>query len=78
MGPFIPRERAPYTFSIGGWVAHTTGLDAEEYRKSLTLAGKRTPFIQVILRRYPGCYEDRDRVTFARVEQGEKWMQLEP
>jgi len=27
-GPFTPRERAPYTHWIGGWVAPRDGLDS--------------------------------------------------
>jgi hypothetical protein len=38
-GRFTPRERAPGTHSIGGWVDPRTGLDDVEKRKFLTLPG---------------------------------------
>jgi hypothetical protein len=36
---FIPRERSPRTYWIGGWVGPKVGLDAVEKKKNLTLAG---------------------------------------
>jgi hypothetical protein len=37
--PVYPRERAPGTLWIGGWVDSRTSLDAVEKRKFLTLLG---------------------------------------
>jgi hypothetical protein len=36
---FSPRERAPGTHWIGGWVGHRTGVDDMEERKMSTLPG---------------------------------------
>jgi hypothetical protein len=38
-GRFTPRERAPGTHSIGGWVGPRAGLGNVEKRKFLTLPG---------------------------------------
>jgi hypothetical protein len=29
-GCFIPRDKAPYTHWVGGWVGHSAGVDAVE------------------------------------------------
>jgi hypothetical protein len=39
-----PRERAPGTHHIGGWVVHRAGLDSVENGKSLSLPGFETTF----------------------------------
>jgi hypothetical protein len=41
--PLYPRERAPGTHFIGGWVDPTAGLDDMEKRKILTLSGLELP-----------------------------------
>jgi hypothetical protein len=38
-GRFTPREGAPGTYLIGGWVGPRAGLDDVEKRKFLTLPG---------------------------------------
>jgi hypothetical protein len=39
LGRFTPRERAPGTHWIGGWVGPRAGLDYEEKTKFLILPG---------------------------------------
>jgi hypothetical protein len=63
--PLHPRERAPGTHCIGGWVDPRAGLDDMENRKFLTLPGlepqplSRPARSQSLYRlRYPGSYMD--------------------
>jgi hypothetical protein len=45
---FIPRERAPGTHWIGGWVDPKTGLDDVEKKKFLDPTGIRTPTPSIV------------------------------
>jgi hypothetical protein len=54
-GRLIPRERAPGTHWIGGWVGPRTVLDAEVKRKIPSPRRKsnpRTPNVQPVAQRY--------------------------
>jgi hypothetical protein len=51
-GRFILKEGTPGTHWIGGWVGPRDGVDALEYRKSLSPTENRTPALQLIARRY--------------------------
>jgi hypothetical protein len=42
-GRFTPRDRAPDTHWIGGWVGPRVGLNSVEERKTCSRAGNRTP-----------------------------------
>jgi hypothetical protein len=51
-GRFTPREGAPGTHSVGGWVGPRDGLDMVSKRKIPSPAGNRTPIIQPVASRY--------------------------
>jgi hypothetical protein len=54
-GRFTPRERAPGTHWIGGWVGPTAVLDAVVKRKipsPLRESNPRTPIVQPVAQRY--------------------------
>jgi hypothetical protein len=53
--PLYPRERAPGTHFIGGWVDHRAGLDDMEKWKFLILPGLELPprlLVQPVASRY--------------------------
>jgi hypothetical protein len=54
-GRFIPRERAPFTHWIGGWVGLRAGLDAVAKRKIPSPRRElnpRTPILRSVAQRY--------------------------
>jgi hypothetical protein len=54
-GHFTPKERAPGTYWIGGWVDLRAGLDDLEKRKFLTPVGlelRPLPVVQPVASRY--------------------------
>jgi hypothetical protein len=54
-GRFTPRERAPVTHCIGGWVSPRTVLDAAVKRKIPSPrqeSNPRTPIVQPVAQRY--------------------------
>jgi hypothetical protein len=54
-GRFTPRERAPGTHWIGGWVGHRAILDAVVKRKIPSLhqeSNPRTPIVQPVVSHY--------------------------
>jgi hypothetical protein len=54
-GRFSPRERAPFTHWIGGWVGPRAGLDDVEKRKFLTLPGLEQKQTQIVSFTYVKC-----------------------
>jgi hypothetical protein len=46
--PLYPRERAPGTHFIGGWVDPRAGLDDMDKRKFFDLTETRTPALPVV------------------------------
>jgi hypothetical protein len=50
-GGFTPRERAPITHWIGGWVGPRTGLDTGEEKNSQPLLGLEPTIIQLVAQR---------------------------
>jgi hypothetical protein len=52
---FIPRERAPGTHWIRGWVGPIASLDDVEKRKYLTLPGLELRPLQPVASRYANC-----------------------
>jgi hypothetical protein len=56
---FAPRERAPCTHWIGGWVGPRAGLDAVSKGKIPSLLQKLNPdypIVQLVASRYPGSW----------------------
>jgi hypothetical protein len=43
-----PGKQPTGTHCIGGWVGLRAGEDAVDYKKSHSLAGKRTPAVQLV------------------------------
>jgi hypothetical protein len=51
-GRFTPKERAPGTHWIGGWMGPRTVLDAVVKKKIPAPAGNRTPIVQPVAHHY--------------------------
>jgi hypothetical protein len=58
-GQLYPRERAPSTHLIGGWVSFRTGLDDVERRKILPLSG-----LELLPLGHPACSQSLYRLLY--------------
>jgi hypothetical protein len=51
-GHFTPRERAPSSYWIGGWVSPRAGLDTVLKRKIPSPLGVQTPIVHPVVSHY--------------------------